>query len=121
MKRLRIGIFLPAVLSCLLYSAGTAAQSVQPREKSTLAQAEGVAVGLKQGMTLEEVENLLGKPKRTALRTTGYGGTPELSRGTLQWTYTWPSPSRSDHSLQVVFTSKSPEQWFVNSWDWTGY
>ncbi len=76
MKPLHIKIFLPAMLSCLLYSAGTTAQ--------------------------------------------GYGGSPE-SQGSLQWTYTWSSPSQSDRSLQVVFASKSPERWLVSCWDWTVY
>jgi hypothetical protein len=117
MKPLHIRIFLPAMLSCLLYSAGTVAQAVYPKAL-TLTQAEQRAVDLKQGMTLEEVEKLLGKPKRTALRT--QVGLHE-SQGSLQWTYTWSSPSQSDRGLQVVFASKAPERWLVNSWDWTGF
>jgi len=117
MKPLRIKIFLPAMLSCLLYSAGTVAQAVYPKAL-TLTQTEQRAVDLKQGMTPEEVEKLLGKPKRTALR--AQVGLHE-SQGSLQWTYTWSSPSQSDRSLQVVFATKAPERWLVNSWDWTGY
>jgi len=117
MKPLHIKIFLPAMLSCLLYSAGTVAQAAYPKAL-TLTQTERRAVDLKQGMTLEEVENLLGNPKRTALR--AQVGLHE-SQGSLQWTYTWSSPSQSDRSLQVVFASKAPERWLVNSWDWTGY
>jgi hypothetical protein len=109
------------MLSCLLYSAGTAGQAAHAKEKLTLIQAEKLAVELRQGMTLEEVEKLLGKPKRTALRTEGYTTKPETSQGTLQWTYTWPNPSGTDHNLQVVFVSKSPGRWTVDSWDWTGY
>src|SRR5205807_8404329 len=116
MKPLHVQIFLPAMLSCLLYSAGTAAQSTYPKAL-TLSQTERLAGELKQGRTLEEVEKLLGKPKRTALRAQVGSQEPE---GSLQWTYMWSSPSRSDRSLQVVFASKSPEQWVVNSWDWTG-
>src|SRR5438034_4991573 len=67
MKPLHVKIFLPAMLSCLLYSAGTVAQVAYPKAL-TLTQTERRAVDLKQGMTLEEVEKLLGKPKRTALR-----------------------------------------------------
>ena len=36
MRRVHITIFLPAMLSCLLYSAGTAAQSTHAKEKLTL-------------------------------------------------------------------------------------
>ena len=117
MKPLHVKIFLPAMLSCLLYSAGTVAQAAYPKAL-TLTQTEQRAVDLKQGMTLEEVEKLLGKPKRTALRAQVGSHEPQ---GSLQWTYTWSSPSQSDRSLQVVFASKSPEQWVVNSWDWAGY
>jgi hypothetical protein len=35
----------------------------------------------------------------------------------LQWTYAW-NPERT---LQVVFAAKTPEQWYVNSWDWSNY
>jgi len=35
----------------------------------------------------------------------------------LQWTYVW-VPERT---LQVVFAAKTPEQWTVNSWDWSTY
>ncbi len=117
MKPLHIKIFLPAMLSCLLYSAGTVAQAVYPKAL-TPTQTEQRAVDLKQGMTLEEVEKLLGKPKRTALRAQVGLHEPQ---GSLQWTYTWSSPSQSDRSLQVVFASKSPERWLVSCWDWTVY
>src|SRR5207245_8507425 len=104
-------IYLPAMLSCLLYSSGTVTQVAYPKAL-TLTQTERRAVDLKQGMTLEEVEKLLGKPKRTALR--AQVGLHE-SQGSLQWTYTWSSPSQSDRSLQVVFASRSPAQWVVDS------
>ena len=119
MKPLHVKIFLSAMLSCLLYSAGTAAQSAYPKAL-TLTQIERLAVDLKQGMTLEEVEQLLGKPKRTALKAQGYGGLHE-SQSSLQWTYTWSSPSQSDRSLQVLFAGNTPERWLVNSWEWIGY
>jgi hypothetical protein len=35
----------------------------------------------------------------------------------LQWTYAW----SSERTLQVVFAAKTPEQWYVNSWDWSNY
>jgi hypothetical protein len=86
-----------------------------------LAQAERNAVDLKQGMPLEAVEKLLGKPKRTALRNTGSSAAGSSAgepwQSTLQWTYVW-SPERV---LHVVFAGKTPEQWYVNSWDWSTY
>lgn len=84
--------------------------------QASVAQAERNSVSLKQGMTLEEVQKLLGKPKRTALKNTGNAAS-EAWQGTLQWTYVW-SP---DHTLQVVFAAKTPDQWYVNSWDWSTY
>jgi hypothetical protein len=118
MPRPSMKFFIPAVLSCLLYSAGLAAQSGQPKG---LLQAERLAVELKQGMTLEEVEKLLGKPKRTSLKADAYSGSRDTSPGTLQWTYTWQGASQPERSLQVVFANKVPERWLVNSWDWSGY
>jgi hypothetical protein len=83
--------------------------------------AERNAVDLRQGMKLEEVENLLGKPKRTTLKHTGSSvlsnSTSEASQGTLQWTYVW-APERT---LHVMFAAKTPDQWYVNSWDWSTY
>ena len=120
MRLLHRKILLSVMLAGLSHSAGTAAQSM-PLKQPTLVQAERRAIDLKQGMTLEDVENLLGKPRRTALRAQGYGSSADSSQGSLQWTYTWANPSQSDRSLQVVFASKSPGQWFVSSWDWAGY
>jgi hypothetical protein len=111
-------LLLPALLSCLL--CGTAA-AAPAEDKMTFAQAERRTIELKQGMTPDEVEKLLGKPKRTALKTSGYGGAAESSQGTLQWTYNWSNASQSERNLQVTFISKSPEQWLVNSWDWSNY
>lgn len=120
MKRLH-AMGLVAILSCLPYSAGTAAQGAQARDRLSLAQAERIAVDLRRGMTLEEVQKLLGKPRRTALKPPGFGGTSESQQGSLQWTYTWTGPSQSERNLLVTFAGKAPEQWLVNGWDWTGY
>ena len=115
-------LLLPVVLGCLLYGGGLGAQSTQPEQNLTLAQAELRAVELKPGMTLQEVQNLLGKPKRTALKTLSHESTPELWQSALQWTYAWSGPTRSDRSLEVVFSSnKAPERWLVQSWNWAGY
>jgi hypothetical protein len=117
MKRRLYAMLVLAVLSCLPFGAATAAPG---EEKITFAQAERRSIDLKQGMTLDEVQRLLGKPKRTALKTSGYSGTAE-AQGTLQWTYTWSSASQSERNLRVSFTGKSPEQWLVSGWDWSGY
>lgn len=83
------------------------------------AQVERNAIELKQGMTLEAVRKLLGKPKRTALRT-GNATAVAPWQGALQWTYTFDG-SGSNRVLQVVFAAKTPEQWTVESWDWPSY
>lgn len=83
------------------------------------AHAERAAVDLKQGMTPDEVRQLLGKPRRTALKG---NGTPGL--GTLNWTYTWnggDTSSSSERSLVIEFAAKAPEDWTVSAWSWSIY
>ena len=77
-----------------------------------------MAVDLKQGMSAEEVQRLLGKPRRTALRNNGISANA-TSQGILQWTYTWTGPSQG--TLHVEFAAKTPEEWYVNSWEWATY
>jgi len=113
-------MYLAALLPLLAAISPAGAQAQRPGENLSYAQAERRAIDLKQGMTADEVQKLLGKPKRTALKTSSYGAAAD-SQGTLQWTYNWSSPSQSERNLQVTFVSKSPEQWLVNSWDWSGY
>jgi hypothetical protein len=90
------------------------------RAAPSIAQAERNAVDLKQGMTPDEVQKLLGKPRRTALSAhPGYAGKAE--QGTLQWTYVWAggsSSSYAERSLQIDFAAKAADQWTVNSWGW---
>ena len=122
MRRPHLAILLSSILACLVCNTALGAQPVPSREKLTLGQAERLAVDLQQGMTLQQVERLLGKPKRTALKTlSNYSGPSGSSRDALQWTYAWTSPTQSERILQVVFVGKSPEEWLVNSWDWGGY
>ncbi len=103
----------------LLWLQPAAAQASRPDTTFSLTQAEHVAADLKQGMTVDEVEKLLGKPRRTALKNDGgFAGSP--AKGTLQWTYSWTSASGTG-SLRVEFVSKSLEQWYVNSWEWLAY
>ena len=109
-------ILLAALSAWLAWMPPAAAQSSRAGASASFAQAQRSSVELKQGMTLEEVQKLLGKPKRTALRNTGSSAT-EPWQGTLQWTYAW----ASERTLQVVFAAKTPEQWYVNSWDWSDY
>jgi hypothetical protein len=114
MGRLPILVLAAALLPFVAWSAPAGAQASRAGANPGLGQAERNAVELKQGMTLEEVQKLLGKPKRTALKNTGsHTGAPW--QGSLQWTYAW-SPERI---LHVVFAAKSPEQWHVSSWDWS--
>ena len=113
MKRRPYAMLILAVLSCLPFGAAIAAPG---EEKLTFVQGERRSIELKQGMTPDDVRGLLGSPKRTALKTSG-----DASQGTLQWTYSWSSPSQTERNLQVTFVSKSPEQWLVNGWDWSSY
>ena len=86
---------------------------------ASLVRAERAAVDLKQGMSLDEVRQLLGKPRRTALKG---AGTPGL--GTLNWTYTWSGGDAgmaSERSLVIEFAAKAPEEWTVSGWGWSIY
>lgn len=91
------------------------AQSPQPESTLSAAQAERRAVELRPGMTVMEVQKLLGKPKRTALKSGNFSN--EVGQGVLQWTYAW----SANNTLQIVFAAKAPEQWYVTSWDWSAY
>lgn len=117
MNRPQIAALLGAALLAVLPDAPAGAQSPAPVARLSQSRGEVLAIDLRQGMTLEEVQRLLGKPRRTALKT-GFGA---ASESTLQWTYSWGSNGFSEKNLQVVFASKAPERWQVTSWDWGSY
>ena len=96
-----------------------AAQSSRPAAGLSVAQAERNAVDLKYGMSAEEVERLLGKPRRTALKSNGGSSSPP-SQGTLRWTYNWTSGT-APAILHVDFAAKTPDAWLVNSWEWQSF
>lgn len=98
------------------------AQTPAPRARAAYVEVERKAVGLRQGMTLDEVQTLLGKPRRTALRETSRApGQPW--QGTLLWTYAWAVDPHagSDPNLRIEFAANTPNQWYVNSWEWSGH
>jgi hypothetical protein len=108
-----------ALLPTLLWFAPTSAQALESVAGLSLVQAERVAVDLKQGMSSDEVQKLLGKPLRTALKSDG-GSLNRASQGTLQWTYSWTSAS-APANLHIEFVAKTPDEWHVNSWEWVTY
>jgi hypothetical protein len=118
MKRIAL-VLLSAMLPLFLWLSPASAQSATPAASLSLAQAEKAAVDLKQGMSAEEVQKLLGKPLRTALKTNG-GSASAPSQGTLQWMYSWSGPS-APGNLHIEFVAKTADQWYVNSWEWTTY
>jgi len=120
MRLSQSGILLSLVLMCLSYSPLFGAEPARLKPLS-LVQAERLSIDLKQGMALEDVEKLLGKPRRTALKSPGFSSSADSTQASLQWTYMWTNRTQADRSLQVVFASKSAGQWFVTSWDWGGY
>ena len=80
MRRLSTLFFLVAFLPSFAWLVPASAEGSAPGAAPSRAQAERNAVDLKQGMTPDEVQLLLGKPRRTALR--GNGGSPSSpSRG----------------------------------------
>ena len=107
-----------AVLPAAGWHSSAAAQG-RSVTTGSVARAERAAVDLKQGMTPDEVRQLLGKPRRTALKG---NGTPGL--GSLNWTYTWnggDTSSSSERSLVIEFAAKTPEDWAVSAWSWSIY
>ena len=96
------------------------AQGSRPVAALSFAQAERNAIDLRQGMSVEEVQKLLGTPRRTALKSSG-GFASAPPQGTLHWTYAWPGATSSQASLSVVFAASGPEKWHVNSWEWSNY
>ena len=117
---LPIMLFLAAFLPSLAWLAPANAQAGGATASAKRAQAERNAVDLKQGMTMDEVRQLLGKPRRTALASNGIGSSTS-GQGTLQWTYVWNSAglsSSSERTLSVEFAAKTADQWLVNSWSW---
>ena len=118
MTRLPTLALLCAMLACA-WVAPAAAQASRP-VTLTLAQAERMAVDLKQGMSADEVRRLLGTPRRTALKSGGLSAGAG-SQGALRWTYSWPGSSFQGTSLQIEFAAKTPEQWHVASWEWGSY
>jgi hypothetical protein len=121
MKRLPTLLLLAALLpSSLACISPASAQPSRPAPGMSLAQAERNAVDLKQGMSLDDVQKLLGKPRRTALKNTG-SASSQPWQGTLHWTYSWGGASAAEGNLQVVFAAKEPEKWYVDSWQWGSY
>lgn len=113
MRCLPILVFLAAFLPSFAWLAPANAQAGGTGASQKRAQAERNAVDLKQGMTIDDVQRLLGKPQRTTLRSNG-----------LQWTYVWSSAamsSSSERTLSVDFAAKAADQWLVNGWGWNGY
>ena len=106
-----------SALACTLPAYGQSSRAAA--SFSAASQSERNAVELKQGMSLAEVQRLLGKPRRTSLN--NGGSTATSSQANLRWTYMWPRASSSDNVLNVDFVSKAPAEWSVNSWDWSNY
>ena len=112
---------LVALLAALIVWSGPApAQASRPGAALSFAQTERSAIELRQGMPLEDVQKLLGKPRRTGLKSNGdFASGP--AHGTLQWIYAWPGEGASRPSLNVIFTATGPDKWHVNSWEWSTY
>jgi hypothetical protein len=117
MNHLRVLFFLVALLPSFTWAAPASVESPRLPENLNFGEAERRAVDLRQGMSIEDVHALLGKPRRTMLKNNGGSASPQ---GTLQWTYNW-AGSSPPASLRVDFASKTPNTWYVNSWEWSNY
>ncbi|HUL93440.1 MAG TPA: hypothetical protein VLV56_13935 [Burkholderiales bacterium] len=116
-KHLRALFLLAALSPSFAWTAPAGAEASRVSEDLNLADAERRAADLKQGMSIEDVQALLGKPRRTSLKNSGGSGSPQ---GTLLWTYNWTGSSATG-GLRVTFVSKTPNAWSVNSWEWANY
>jgi len=117
MRLLLLAMLVAVLLAASGWFSHASAQAKRAVAGASGAVAERAAVDLRQGMTLEEVQQLLGKPRRTAMTGSGPVGAPSL-----RWTYTWiASSSASERNLNIDFTAKAPEQWLVNGWNWSSY
>jgi len=113
-------LLLALLAATLLATAGwflpAGAQAKRAVAGASAAATERSAVDLRQGMKLDEVQQLLGKPWRTAL-TSGPSSAPSL-----RWTYTWgSSASAAERNLNIDFAAKAPEEWSVSGWSWSTY
>jgi hypothetical protein len=117
MKHVLTLVFLAALIPSLTWAAPPGVESSRSPENLSLADAERRAADLKQGMSIEDVQELLGKPRRTSLKNNSGSGNPQ---GTLQWAYNW-TRSSVPGNLRVDFISKTPNAWYVNSWEWANY
>jgi outer membrane protein assembly factor BamE (lipoprotein component of BamABCDE complex) len=120
MRLVLLALLIAAVLGMFGWFSAAGAQAPRAVSSASRVQAERAAVDLRQGMTPDEVQQLLGKPWRTALA--GNGNAP--GQGTLRWTYTWigsPNSSSSERVLNVEFNAKAAEQWTVSGWNWSAY
>ena len=117
MKPLHALLFLAALAPSLAWAAPAGTEPSRASENLNFPDAERRAADLRQGMSMEDVQALLGKPRRTSLKNNGGSASPQ---GTMQWTYSWTGTSISA-SLRVDFASKTPNAWYVNSWEWANY
>lgn len=107
---------LGGALAAPLASGAAQAQALAADEGMSLHRAEQLAADLHQGMTLDEVQALLGKPQQTALLA-GEAAPTSSSKGTMQWTYVWTGPTTRGR-LRVDFTAQSVEAYRVTAWQW---
>ena len=122
LRLILLALLVAAIAGMLGWFSPANAQTARAAQSSSRVQAERASVDLKQGMTSDEVRELLGKPWRTAL--SGNGGAASTStQGTLRWTYMWvgSGSSSSERSLNIDFNAKAAEQWTVSGWSWSGY
>ena len=123
LKFILIALLLAAIAGMLGWFSPAGAQGARAAQGASRVQAERAAVELRQGMTPDEVQQLLGKPWRTALSTNG-GAANTAPQGTLRWIYTWigsASSSSSERSLNIDFSATAAEQWAVSGWNWSTY
>lgn len=112
--------FVLAMALCLAAVTGTpgvCAQDAATDNGLSIAQAEKRAANLRQGMSVDDVQSLLGKPQQTDLKGDG-SAAGQSPKGTLQWSYLW-NGTGTHARLRVEFTARPFGDYHVNSWQWT--
>ncbi|HTP60903.1 MAG TPA: hypothetical protein VMJ14_02360 [Burkholderiales bacterium] len=120
MRLIRTRATVAALLFLLSSGAPAAALPAHPASPLSLSRAEQLSVDLKQGMTMEEVDGLLGEPTRTAFKSPDYDVNSTNVPRTMQWIYEWTTPSQMNQSFQLIFTKKPHGQWSLDGWAWAG-
>lgn len=102
--------FICALLAAL--AAGCGPQPYENREGFTSEDFREEAVKLNLSMNREEVDNLIGQPDETSIKTFSDSDDKKTWR-MLEWRYRW-----VDKDLILTFRKLLDDEWRLHSWNW---